>query len=275
MESGPYRAAIRIERTYAASRIVQVVSLEEGARQIEFDTHVDWQERQTVLKALFPFDLNVSEIRSEIQFGHVKRSTHRNTSWDRARFEASMQRWVDISEADFGAGLINDSKYGYDAVESMVRLTLLRGPTFPHPKADIGVHRFRYALVVHRGVADLEQVPLAAERFNNPIAVIGDTAGRAEGTPATGDSFSFASVDSDCVSLETVKQAEDGKGLVLRVFEHANRRVTATIRFGMPVKSVRLANLMEEAESLVAFVDGAVVLNLRPFEIATLLIEPG
>jgi alpha-mannosidase len=227
-----------------------------------------------VLKALFPFDLNVSEIRSEIQFGHVKRPTHSNTSWDRARFEASMQRWVDISEADFGAGLINDSKYGYDAVENMVRLTLLRGPTFPHPKADIGAHRFRYALVVHRGVADLEQVPLAAERLNNPIAVIGDAATRTDAVTAAGDSFSFASVDSDCVSLETVKQAEDGKGLVLRVFEHANRRVTATIRVGLPVKSVRLANLMEEVQSPLDLVDGAVTLDLRPFEIATLLIEP-
>lgn len=275
VESGPYRAAIRLERQYAASRVVQVVSLEDGARQVEFDTHVDWQERQTVLKALFPFDLNVSEIRSEIQFGHVKRPTHRNTSWDRARFEASMQRWVDISEADFGAGLINDSKYGYDAVENMVRLTLLRGPTFPHPKADIGTHRFRYALVVHRGVADLEQVPLAAERFNNPIAVIGDASARSDAAASTDGSFSFASVNSDCVSLETLKQAEDGKGLVLRVFEHANRRVTATIRFGLPVRSVRQANLMEENQSPLAVVDGAVELDLRPFEIATLVIEPG
>ncbi|HVY20673.1 MAG TPA: glycoside hydrolase family 38 C-terminal domain-containing protein [Bauldia sp.] len=273
VESGPYRAAIRIERTYAASRIVQIVSLEEGARQVEFDSHVDWHERQTVLKALFPLDLNVSEIRSEIQFGHVKRPTHRNTSWDRARFEASMQRWVDISEADFGAGLINDSKYGYDAVESMVRLTLLRGPTFPHPAADIGEHRFRYALVVHRGVSDLERVVRAAERFNNRIAVIGDATTRASGVAAN-DSFSFAAVDSDYVSLETVKLSEDGKCLVLRVFEHANRRATATIRFGIPIESVRTANLMEEAQSSLPVSDGTVVLELRPFEIATLLITP-
>jgi alpha-mannosidase len=274
VESGPYRAAIRIERTYAASRVVQIVSLVNGTRQIEFDTHVDWQERQTVLKALFPFDLNVSEIRSEIQFGHVTRATHRNTSWDRARFEASMQRWVDMSEADFGAGLINDSKYGYDAVECMVRLTLLRGPIYPHPKADLGKHRFRYALMVHGGVADLEQVHLAAERFNNPVAVISDASARAEIADASAASFSFATVNSECVTLETLKQSEDGKRLVLRVFEHANRRVTATIRFGMPVRSVQLANLMEEGQSSVTLVNGGVVLDLRPFEMATLLIEP-
>ncbi|HEY9011675.1 MAG TPA: glycoside hydrolase family 38 C-terminal domain-containing protein, partial [Devosia sp.] len=169
-ETGPWRAALRIERSYQSSRVVQVVSLEEGSRQVEFDTMIDWQERQQVIKAMFPFDLNISEIRSEIQFGHVKRATHRNTSWDRARFEASMHRWVDLSEFDFGAAIINDCKYGYDAVESMVRITLVRGATFPDPASDRGVHRLKYALFVHAGVSDLEQVHLAAERFNNPVA---------------------------------------------------------------------------------------------------------
>ena len=274
VETGPYRAAIRVERGYAASRVTQVVSLEEGSRQVTFDTHVDWHERQTVLKALFPFDLNVSEIRSEIQFGHVKRNTHRNTSWDRARFEASMHRWVDLSEADFGAALINDGKYGYDAIENMVRLSLLRGPVFPNPNADLGEHRFRYALFVHGGIADLEQVHLAAERFNNPVAVIGDTRRGAENGVKAAASFSFARVDSDCVTLETVKQAERSKGIVLRVFEHANRRVTATIRFGLPVKSVEVVNLMEEQGTPIAVADQRVTLTLRPFEITTLLIQP-
>jgi alpha-mannosidase len=274
VETGPYRAAIRIERSYASSRVVQIVSLEDGARQIEFDTFVDWQERQQVLKTLFPFDMNVSEIRSEIQFGHVKRATHRNTSWDRARFEASMHRWVDISEPDFGAALLNDCKYGYDAVEQMVRLTLLRGATFPHPEADRGEHRFKYALFVHDGVSDLAQVQLAAERFNNPIAVIGDTTGRSDGVGSGGGTFSFASVDRDNVSLETVKKAEASDALVLRLFEHANQRTSATITFGIPVKSVTAVNLMEEGGEPVAVTDNTVTLNLRPFEIATLMIEP-
>jgi len=272
VETGPYRAAIRIERPYHNSRVVQVVSLEEGAREVTFDTFIDWQERQQVLKALFPFDLNASEIRSEIQFGHVKRATHRNTSWDRARFEASMHRWVDISEADFGAALINDAKYAYDALEQLVRITLVRGSTFPSPEADLGEHHFRYALFVHEGVSDLEQVQVAAERFNNPVAVIGDTTQRAE--PAgTGPSFSFASVDTDSVTLETVKQAENGDGLILRVFEHANRRARPIIGFGLPVKSVELVTLMEEGGEKIAVKDGKVTLSLRPFEIATLRIR--
>lgn len=273
VETGPHRAAIRIERTYQNSRIVQVVSLAAGARQVEFDTFIDWQERQTVLKAQFPFDLNTSEIRSEIQFGHVKRPTHRNTSWDKARFEASMHRWVDLSEADFGVALLNDCKYAYDCLEQSVRLTLVRGSTHPDPTADLGEHRLRYALFVHDGIADLADVHRAAERFNNPVAVVGalDRAGEAAaGYPR----FGFASVDCANVTLETLKKAEHSDALVLRLFEHANIRAEATISFGIPVKSVRSVNLMEEgAGARLELVDNGVTLRLRPFEIATLLIE--
>jgi alpha-mannosidase len=273
VETGPHRAAIRVERQYQASRVIQVISLAAGARQIEFDTFIDWQERQTVLKAQFPFDLNTSDIRSEIQFGHVKRPTHRNTSWDKARFEASMHRWVDLSEADWGVALLNDCKYAYDCLEQSVRLTLVRGSTFPDPMADLGEHRLRYALMIHDGVADLADVHRAAERFNNPVAVVGDLTPAAAAAGALA-SFSFASVDQANVTLETVKKAEKSDAIVLRVFEHANMRAEAKITFGVAVKSVRLVNLMEEGDATPLEVSGSSVsLSLRPFEIATLLIE--
>ena len=273
VETGPHRAAIRVERKYQASTVVQVISLVAGARQVEFDTFIDWQERATVLKAQFPFDLNTSDIRSEIQFGHVKRSTHRNTSWDKARFEASMHRWVDLSEADFGIALLNDCKYAYDCLEQSVRLTLVRGSSFPDPKADLGEHRLRYALFVHDGVADLADVHRAAERFNNPVAVVGSLS-HANSPASEFASFSFASVDQSNVTLETVKKAEKSDAVVLRIFEHANIRADATITFGMPVKSARIVNLMEDGDSAPLELRGnGVRLALRPFEIATLLIE--
>jgi alpha-mannosidase len=272
VETGPYRAALRIERTYSASRVVQVVSLEEGARQVEFDTFLDWNDRQSVLKAEFPFDLNVSEIRSEIQFGHVKRATHRNTSWDRARFEASMHRWIDISEPDFGAALINDCKYAYDAHEQLVRLTLVRGARFPDPDSDRGEHRLSYALKLHDGLADFAGVSVAAEAFNNPVAVVGNAGAIAASAPAPA-SFSFATASAPNVTLETVKKAEKSDHLIVRLFEHANQRAETTVTFGVPVKSVAVVNLMEEGGEPLALEGNAVSLSLRPFEIATLRLE--
>jgi len=273
VETGPHRAAIRVERKYQKSLIVQVISLAAGARQVEFDTFIDWQERAQVIKAQFPFDFNTSEVRSEIQFGHVRRPTHRNTTWDRARFEASMHRWVDISEADFGAALLNDSKYAYDCHEQSVRLTLVRGSTFPSPDADLGEHRIRYALFIHEGIADLAQVHRAAERFNNPVAVIGNLSPASSAQSDFGK-FSLAQLDVDNVTVETVKKAEKSDALVLRIFEHANIRAEATLTFGLPVKSVTPVNLMEEQPGKPLEMQGnSVTLKLRPFEIVTLLVE--
>ncbi|SHI98445.1 alpha-mannosidase [Wenxinia saemankumensis] len=270
VETGPHRAALRIVRRYCGSRLTQIVSLEAGAAQVEFDTHVDWHERESVLKALFPFDLNTAEIRAEIQFGHVARPTHRNTSWDRARFEASMHRWVDMSEADFGAALLNDCKYGYSAHGTEVGLTLLRGPRFPHPEADQGSHRIRYALMLHGGIGDLEVVHHAAEAFNNPPRLIGTIGDSAEGP------FSLARMSAPNVAVETVKRAEEGDALVLRLFEHANRRAAGRLDFGLPVKSVRRVTLMEEDPSGPLELDGnGVTLSFRPFEIVTLMVEVG
>ena len=78
---------------------------------------------------------------------------HANTGWDAARFETSMQRWVDLSEADFGVALLNDCKYGYDARGNRLRLTLLKSPVDPWPDADQGEHRCRYAVMPHGGFA--------------------------------------------------------------------------------------------------------------------------
>ena len=272
VESGPYRAALRIERSYSKSRVVQIVSLEEGARQVEFDTYIDWQDRQTVLKAEFGFDLNVSEIRSEIQFGHVKRATHRNTSWDRARFEASMHRWIDMSETDFGVALLNDCKYAYDANEQYVRLTLVRGATHPDPNSDRGEHRLRFALRLHDGMLDFATVPTAAEAFNNPIAVVGDLS-RLSAEAAAPTAFSFAQTDATNVSIETVKKAENSDHLIVRLYEHANQRAETRISFGVPVKAAWAVNLMEEHPTPLTVIDNGVTLSLRPFEITTLKLE--
>jgi alpha-mannosidase len=273
VETGPHRAALRIDRHYARSRIVQVISLQDGQKQIEFDTKVDWQERQTLLKTGFPFDLNVSETRAEIQFGHVKRPSHKNTSWDQARFETSMHRWVDMSEPDFGAALLNDCKYGYDAVEQTVRLTLLKGPNMPDPNADLGVHRFRYALLLHQGEQDLHHVVRAAERFNNPIMVHGPVETGATEQRELEKAFSFASADTASLTIETVKLSEVGNDAIVRIFEHANRRFTSRINFGLPVAHVAETDLMEHTAGPSYDIDSnAVELTFRPFEIKTLKV---
>ncbi|WP_237155266.1 alpha-mannosidase [Oryzibacter oryziterrae] len=266
VEAGPYRAAIRAEYAYESSKIVQVISLEAGAARLDIDTFVDWQERRTLLKAEFPVDVNSDEVRSEIQFGHVKRSIAKNTSWDRARFECSMQRWVDISEPDFGVALLNDCKYGYDARDRMIRLTLLRSPIYPWPKADEGEHRFRYAVFLHHGTA--EAVPDEAEAFNLPLRLIAGS-----GAATAAPSRSLFEIDGHGVTVEAVKKAEDNDGLIVRLWETRGRRTEVDLVLADFVVSADEVNLLERDIRPCFVDDGRVALSFSPFEIRTLRLN--
>jgi len=265
VETGPFRAAIRLEWAYESSRVVQVVSLEADADRVEIDTFVDWRERHTLLKSLTPVDVNTTEVRAEIQFGHVRRPTHRNTSWDQARFESSMHRWIDLSEPGFGLAVLNDCKYGFDAHDNVVRLSLLRSPTYPWPEADQGEHRFRYALMPHGGAeADLNRVVAAAEDFNIPLRVIGSGPGAAR--PAR-----LFAPRGDGVAVETVKRAEDGDGYVVRLYETRGRRTSFTL--GGCFARAEEVDLLEENAKPAALSPEGVRVELRPFEIVTLKLE--
>ena len=170
VERGPLRATLEFERRVLGSRVVQRVSLCANRPQIDFDTWIDWRERHTLLKVAFPVDVLAPEATYEIQWGNVRRPTHRNTSWDWARFETCAQKWVDLSEGDYGAALLNDGKYGHDIRDNVIRLTLLRAPTEPDPTADQGEHRFAYSFRPHGPFAP-SAVAAAAYALNNPILV--------------------------------------------------------------------------------------------------------
>jgi alpha-mannosidase len=134
VEHGPLRAGIEIVRRFGSSTLTQVVRLHSGSARIDFDTHVDWHERHKLLKAVFPVAVRSTRATYEIQFGHLERTTHTNTSWDEAHFEVCAQRWADLSEPGYGVALLNDSKYGYRILANTIEVSLLRSPTAPTPK---------------------------------------------------------------------------------------------------------------------------------------------
>ncbi|GGF45426.1 alpha-mannosidase [Youhaiella tibetensis] len=262
VETGPYRAAIRFEWRYERSRLVQVVSLEAGSRRLDFDSFIDWHEHDTLIKAAFPLDLLVRESIAEIQFGHVRRPAHRNTSWDRARFETVMHRWVDVSEPGFGAAFLNDSKYGYDLKGGTMRLTLLKSPTYPWPEADQGEHRFRYSLRVHEGLAE-DDIPGEAEAFNLPLRLVAGTSGRGSQVA------SLLKVEGTGVTLEALKLGEDGEGIVARLWETHGRATQALLHLPPGTVSADLVNLLERSPTPLEIVDGTVRLVFAPFQIVT------
>ena len=240
-----------------------MISLAANAPQLEFDTMIDWQEHQTLLKTGFPLAIRTDVSRAETQFGHLTRPTHANTSWDKARFETSMHRWVDLSEAGFGVAALNDCKYGYDAKGSTLRLTLVKSPIFPWPEADQGEHRLRYALLVHAG--DLQAVHNAATAFNQPLRLL---AGAATTAPSL---TALATLSSDQIAIETVKQSDDGKRTVLRLWETQNQAGTVTLTLPNATR-ISETDLYETDTTLLADSANTIDLTFKPFEIKTIAL---
>ncbi len=177
-----------------------------------------------------------------------------------------MQRWVDVTEPDFGVAFLNDSKYGYDALGADIRLTLLRSPTYPWPDADQGEHRFRYALMIHDG--DKDAVHQAAEDFNMPLRIVEGVANvdRPESTPQS----ALLAVSTDGIAVEAVKAAEDGSGVIIRLWETTGRHRATEINLASEFTAVAVVDLLEETVDKLALERGTLRLSFKPFEIISL-----
>jgi alpha-mannosidase len=262
---GPHRAAVRFVRKFGRSRLEQRMVLDAGSRLLRFETEVDWQEEHRFLKVAFPIAVRSSRATYEIQFGHVERSTHANTSWDQARFEVCAHRWADLGEPGYGVALLNDCKYGYDILGSVMRLSLLRSPTHPDPNADRGRQRFTYALMPHPGDFRLAGVIAAAEDLNSPLRV---TRG------AHGAGRSLIEVDTPQVVVEAVKRAEESEAVVVRLYEAWGGRCSARVKTSLPASKAHLCDLLERERQEVEIRDGVLELAVEPFKVLTLKLTP-
>jgi alpha-mannosidase len=270
-EDSELRAAVRIERSFGASSIIQRIALCAGSARIDFDTEIDWQEQHKFLKVAFPVNVRSPRATYEIQFGHVERPTHFNTSWDMARFEVCAQKWADLSEGDYGVALLNDCKHGYDIHDSVMRLSLLRAPTAPDREADRGRHEFVYALLPHAGDFRKGGVIEQACALNMPLHVI-ETQPRKGTLPAR---QSFFEVDRPGVVIEAVKHAEHEESVIVRLYEAHGSRGPVVLTTKLQVKHAFHADLMERTGAPVECSAGEIAFHVKPFEIVTLKLILG
>ncbi|KRF38329.1 glycoside hydrolase family 38 C-terminal domain-containing protein [Terrabacter sp. Soil810] len=268
-EDGVARVVVE-RRISPASTVRQELSLAPGARVLEISQETDWHETETFLKVAFPLDVRAEHVAAETQFGFHRRVTHTNTSWEAAKFETSMHRFVLAEERGFGVALVNDSIYGHDVtrdvdgddVVTTVRLSLLRAPRFPDPGTDQGVQTHRYGLVVG---AD-------ADVATREGALMGTPARRVTGAHGVDP---LVTVTGEGIVVSSVKEAADRSGdLVVRVYESLGGRARGTLRLDLPVASVATVTLLEEplGGGELAVVDGAVPLVLGPFEVRTVRV---
>uniref|UniRef100_A0A8C2VKB0 Alpha-mannosidase 2C1 n=1 Tax=Chinchilla lanigera TaxID=34839 RepID=A0A8C2VKB0_CHILA len=253
------------------SRLSQEVVLDIGCPYVRFHTEVHWHEAHKFLKVEFPARVRSPQATYEIQFGHLQRPTHYNTSWDWARFEVWTHRWMDLSEHGFGLALLNDCKYGASVRGNVLSLSLLRAPKAPDATADMGCHKFTYALMPHEGSFQDAGVIPAAYSLNFPLLAL-----PAPG-PAPATAWSAFWLSSPAVVLETVKQAEtttQNRTLVLRLYEAHGSHVDCWVHTSLPVQEAVLCDLLERRDPAghLPFQDSSLKVTFSPFQVRSLVL---
>lgn len=256
----PVRSGLEFRLGIGNSRLVQRVTLAEGSKRLDFATEAEWHEERKMLRVAFPVAVFTEEANFDIQYGTVRRPTHRNTSWDAARFEVCGQKFADLSEEFYGAALLNDCKYGYKVFGTTLDLCLLRAPKFPDWDADQGHHEFIYSFLPHTGSLNNSGVRSEAAKLNRPALAVPGVAAEA---------VSPLSLEAATVALTVVKKAEKEDCLVIRLVEQAGRNSQAVLTVPAGKRLVG-TNLLEWTnDDVLTSEAGTVALTFRPYEIKT------
>ncbi|GLB44397.1 putative alpha mannosidase, middle domain [Lyophyllum shimeji] len=290
---GPLRGSVRAEVKYDRSTIVVTISLDsitasvkENSRSLfHFDAVVDWHQRHEFLKFELPLDIHSNHATYETQFGHVHRPTHKNTTWDIAKFEVCGHKYADLSEYGYGVAILSESKYGFSCSGNLLCISLLRAATAPDAEQDQGEHRFSWAVMPHEGHFLESDVPAAAYIYNSPV--------RVRCVPNDGDASisalqaPFAVEGARNVFLETMKRGENddhaadsgATTIVLRLYEAFGGHAQAKLRIAshLPVSKAYVTNLLEDDDTELNIMHtddargtcGFVRLDFRGFEVKT------
>ncbi|MCR4902483.1 MAG: hypothetical protein K6A23_06470 [Butyrivibrio sp.] len=297
------KVVITIKRNFRESEICQNIIIYANSRRIDFETKVDWHEHQILLKAAFPVNIDSDVINCEIQYGNITRNLTRNNSWDKAKFECCAHKWIDISQnaektenADksentkkiedslkfknaeisgtHGVALLNDCKYGYDAKEKLMRLTLIKSGIFPNPNADQGLHEFTYSLYPHMGDFKSGEVIENARKLNEEKHLFEGFSDYVKAIIDFGEERG--------IYTEAIKLSEDGdKEIIIRMYEghglEHNVKAALLKGFTTLVQEVYECDLLENRISSqeVPYNKGKkeISLQFKPYEIKTLCVH--
>ena len=263
-EAGGLRAVLRLERRVLGSDFAQDIVLRADSRRLDFVTDVEWRELHRLLKVEFPVAVTATEGINEIQFGYMKRPTHRSRLYDSDRFEVCNHRYSALCDGNHGAAVLNDCKYGISMNGNALQLTLLRSAACPEMRADNGSHRFTYAFTAWEG--DFMGSPVVREAYDLNVPMIA--------APGSCEGFSAFGVDAANVFIDTVKPAEDGSGdIVLRLYEAKRADTACALTVNLPAKRAWMCDMLENRLEALPVEGGRIDLRFHTFEVKTLRLE--
>jgi alpha-mannosidase len=286
VSSGPVKTVYRVDKSFLglskersyptedfpSSFFRQYITLYNGLDRVDIRTEADWWEDHLSLKACFPLAVKADKAFYEIPFAAIGRTTRFETLWEKARYEVPALRWADLSDDKGGIAILNDSKYGYDIHGNVMKLSLLRSPTWPDPMADRGRHEFTYSIYPHAGSWSEGQVVRRGQELNQPLLAL-EWGRPSQGKRPLLGSQSFFSIDGSGVIIDAIKLAEDGSGLIFRLYEANGKAENATLNCFKEPKRAVLTDLLENEMAPLSLKGDRLELSFRPFEIKTVKIR--
>jgi alpha-mannosidase len=271
IENSPLRAVIRVKHTWQNSSFIQDITLYAGVPRVDVNMQTEWHEKHILLKVAFPLSAHDDKATFEIPYGTVERPTTRNTPAEKAQFEVPALRWADLSDSTHGFSLLNDSKYGYDAKDNVLRLSLLRGPEYPDPNADQGHHEFTYSLYPHAGTWKEALTVRQGYEVNYPLMATATTQHQGTLPP----SQSFFSTQEDNVVITAIKKDTDDSSLIVRFYEWAGKKGDIHLTLPETATSASATNLMESVEGQLSLDTAGKVVTVptNPYEVKTVKVQ--
>ena len=253
---------LEIEYKTQKSRWAQRIVFYRASGMIDVENRVDWQEDNRLAKALFDVNVLARTALCDTSGGVCMRETHRNTTWQQARYEVCQHKFSDMSEDGAGVALLNRGKYGISLEGSTMGLSLLRATQRPDVFSDRGNHSFSYRLFPHGDEASVTDITKMAWEYNVPV--LGE-----------GEAAQLFAIDHANVFLQAVKKAENGDTLVLRLCEQAGRRGRATLKLPFAMQSAWALDLLERPceGDVTAAAGDELAFAYQPFEIITVGID--
>lgn len=242
-ESATFKAILSTEK----STWTMLIRLFRRSRGIEVENIVNWNEKHRLAKAEFGCNVLTRKALCDTSAGFIERDTHKNTTWQQARFETCHHKWADLAETDGGIAIINDGKYGIGFDNNVMSLSLLRATIRPDVTSDMGMHNFCYMIMPHSEDAVKAGINNIAFQYNVPLV-------KAD-VEYNGNIFAP-------LYLQAMKKAEDSDMTIIRLSEQDGKRGRIKLD-----KKVKLLNMLEEVEGETD------IIEYKPFEIITIGVE--
>ncbi len=272
---GEIRQSLRVVRQIGKSEFCQDYIVEIGSPLLKIKTVVDWQEKHVLVKAAFGLNVEADLATCEIPGGAIARTTKPQTPAEKAKWEVPILRWTDISNDGFGVSLLNDCKYGCDLQPNRIRLTLLRGSTWPDGQADVGVSEFTCAVYPHSGNWQEAGTVRRGCELNLPLLVkvlpqLGEN--RNKSLPAVGK---FLDLSADNLVLMAFKQSEDDSNVwILRCCESEGKETVLEFNSDLGLEIVEPVDLLERPANLSEKLPEGRGFKIEPWKIASFAVVP-